>query len=127
VANPVLLTVATCVSLEDHVAVLVRLISPPPTNVPKATNCVVCPICGIVGLLGRTVMDCKTPPVQVLMNVVCPMMPPTCALIVVVPQPTAVARPVEETVATPGVLDDQATPDVRTFGGTFGWLVVPIA
>src|SRR5258708_24387964 len=59
VAVPVLLTVATCTLLEVQVAVLVRSVCPPWVSVPKARNCVVCPICEIVGLLGRTAMECK--------------------------------------------------------------------
>jgi len=44
-----------------------------------------------------------------------------------VPQPTALASPVEEIVATLGVLDDHATPDESASGGTAVWFVVPIA
>jgi hypothetical protein len=48
-------------------------------------------------------------------------------VIVVVPQLTAVARPVAVMVATLVVLEDQVTPEVRFSGGTAAWFVVPIA
>jgi hypothetical protein len=57
VPAPTLPIVATCILLEDHVAEVVRSSCAPPRSVPKARNCVVCPICGTVGLLGRTAMD----------------------------------------------------------------------
>lgn len=76
-------------------------------------------------------MDCNTgfPPVtlHVTVNVVFPVILPSRAVIVVVPHPAAVARPVELIVATLGVLDDQVTEDVRFSGGVLESLVVPVA
>jgi hypothetical protein len=84
----------------------------------------------MLGLLGKRLIDSRIPwpvPTQVFVNEVSPAMLPSCAVIVVVPHPTAVARPLELIVATLGVLDDQVTPEVRFSGGTAVWFVVPIA
>ena len=120
VADPVLLTVATGILLEDHVVavLLVRSISPPLTSVPKATNCVVCPICGIVGLLGRIVMDCRPGgPPAVTVRLAVPTTTPDdedmVAVMEVVPELTATAAPTgapgEEKVATAWLLEAQVT------------------
>ena len=61
------------------------------------------------------------------MNVVLPVIPPSLALMVVVPHPVAVARPDESIVATLWVLDVQVDPAVTSFGGTLGLLLVPVA
>lgn len=86
-------------------------------------NCVVCPTWGILAALGYTLMAWRTEvpvlvPPHVLVKVVCPTMLPSVAVIVVVPQPTAVARPVAPIVATLVVLDDHVTEDEMFSGGT---------
>lgn len=127
VASPVLPTVATGVLLEDQVAMLVRSTSPPPTSVPKATNWVVCPIWGIVGLLGRTVMDCNVWfPVHWTVSCVWPMTPWYSAVMVVVPQAAAVARPVLLTVAIATLLDAHVAVLVRSLSPDAGEYI-PIA
>jgi hypothetical protein len=77
------------------------------------------------------VIDCSTgvppDPAHVLVNDVCPTIPPSCALIVVVPQPTAVARPDELIVATLVALEDHVTAEPRLDAGRFVSLVVPSA
>jgi hypothetical protein len=53
VARPVLLIVAIAVSLDAHVATLLRLLLVVAgAYTPRAMNWLVCPIWGIVGLLG---------------------------------------------------------------------------
>ncbi len=104
-----LLNVAIPTLLDAHVALLVRSTCPPAKSVPKAMNCVVCPICGITGLPGRTVMDCKVwPPLHSTVSSVWPTTSLSSAVMVVVPQPTAAARPGKPgllIVAIPTLLD----------------------
>ena len=123
--------IAIATLLDAHVTRLVRsVLLDGGEYTPSAMNWAVSVTWGMVGLLGKRVIDCSTggpppPPKHVLVNPVCPTMLPSCALIVVVPQPTAVARPVELMVATLELLDDQVTVE-RSSGGRL-WFVVPIA
>jgi len=70
--------------------------------VPEAANCFVFPA-GTLGLAGVTVMEDKV--AEVTVRVVVPEMLPELAVIVVVPDATAVARPLLLTVAI-DVLDE---------------------
>src|SRR5437899_4419066 len=99
-------------------------------NTPRAFN-VICPGLGIIGLIGYTVMDCRTafPPgaLQATVNVVCPITLASCPVTVVCPQLTAVASPLSLIVATLTLLEDHVTEFVSVSGPAFGWFVVPMA
>src|ERR1700676_3175103 len=97
VAKPAALIVATVTAEELHVAVLVRFCVVPSLNVPVAGNCCVLPF-RTEGFAGVTAMDTSVAAVTV--NVVLPVMLLEAAWIVVVPVPTAVAKPAALIVAT---------------------------
>lgn len=80
-------------------------------NVPVAVNCWVV-VAGIDGFAGVTAMDTSDPVTTV--SVVVPLTAPETALIVVVPCESALARPLELTVATAVFDDDQVTVPVRS-------------
>lgn len=78
-------------------------------------------------------IDCRTgvpppPPfVQLTVSCVLPTTPFCVAVIVVLPQPVAVARPEELIVATLDALDDHVAVEVIFEGGVFVSFVVPVA
>ena len=91
VARPALVIVATLVVADVHVAVAVMSCFEPSENTPVAANCCVVPAT-MPGVVGVTSMEVMVVPVTV--SVVVPEMLPEVAVMVVVPPPTAVARPV---------------------------------
>jgi hypothetical protein len=99
-------------------------------NTPRALK-VTCPGLGIVGLIGYTVMDCRTelPPglLQATVKVVCPMTLPSCAVTIVCPQLAAVPSPLSLIVATLTLLEDHVTEFVSVSWPAFGWFDVPTA
>src|SRR6202163_3847378 len=97
VAKPAALIVATVTAEELHVAVLLRFCVVPSLNVPVAVNCCVPPFV-TEGFVGVTAMDTSVAAVTV--SVVLPVMLLEAAWIVVVPAPTAVAKPAALIVAT---------------------------
>ena len=90
--------------------------------VPVAVNCSVAPFV-ILGFAGVTAIDDSVGPVTLRM--VEPVTAPEIAWIIDIPAPTAVARPVEEIVATAGVAEDQATELLRFW--VLPSLKVPVA
>jgi hypothetical protein len=97
VARPAALIVATVTAEELHVAVLLRFCVVPSLKVPVAANCCVPPF-ETEGFAGVTAIDTSVAAVTV--SVVLPVMLLEAAWIVVVPVPTAVAKPVALIVAT---------------------------
>ena len=110
VARPDALIVAVVVVPEFHVTVLVRFCVVPSPNVPVAVNCCVAPL-AIDGFAGVTAIDCSVAAVTV--RTVEPLMDEDVAVIVEVPTPAPVARPVALIVAVAAVPDDQVTVLVR--------------
>jgi hypothetical protein len=110
VASPAALIVATVVSDELHVTVLVMFCVELSLNVPVAVNCCVFPA-ATEGFAGVTAIETRLAFVTV--SVVDPTTAPLVALIVDVPAFTAVARPAALIVATVGVPDAQVTLPVR--------------
>jgi len=103
VTTPDELTVALFVSLEDHV--MTRPVSTLPlASLVVADNAFVFPIL-TDELEGETVTVATGIGVTVIVDV--PVLPSLVAVIVAVPTATAVTTPLDETVATPGVLVDQ--------------------
>jgi hypothetical protein len=102
VARPLLFTVATDVLGELQVTCVVISWLVPSEYVPEAVNCLVTPT-GTLGLAGVTDIDDRIAGVTV--RVVFPEILPEVAVMVAVPAPTAVARPLLFTVAT-DVLDE---------------------
>jgi hypothetical protein len=112
VASPAELIVATCALLEIHVTVLVRFWGPPmPVKLPLAINCVVSPAKVSAATFGVTVIDGVPVPVleMATVTVALALSPPYSARTVVVPAPTAVASPLELTVATCALLESHVT------------------
>ena len=118
VVRPLVLTVATCTLLEIHWTWLVRFCEPLfPVREPVASNCDVSPTKVSVPVPGVTVMDGvpgvePVPPGRVTVMSEVATTPLETAVISAVPEPTAVASPDEVMVATPGLLDVQATEPV---------------
>ena len=83
--------VATVVVAEAHVTDAVRFCVLLSLNVPVAVNCCVAPL-AIDGFAGVTAIDCSVAAVTV--STVEPLTAPNVALIVLVPPPAPVARPV---------------------------------
>jgi hypothetical protein len=110
VASPAALIVATVVSDELHVTVLVMFCVEVSLNVPVAVNCCVFPA-ATEGFAGVTAIDTRVAFVTV--SVVEPTTLPLVALIVDVPAFTAVARPAALIVATVVVPDAHVTLPVR--------------
>jgi hypothetical protein len=110
VASPAALIVATVVSDELHVTVLVMFCVELSLNVPVAVNCCVLPA-ATDGFAGVTAIDTRVAFVTV--SVVDPTTAPLVALIVDVPAFTAVARPAALIVATVVVPDAHVTLPVR--------------
>lgn len=77
-------------------------------NVPVAVNCLLVPT-SMVEFAGVTAIDTRLAPLTV--SEVVPLRPPEAAVIVVVPVPVLLAKPVEFTVATAPVLDVHVTDD----------------
>jgi len=117
VASPDELIVANRTSLDTQVTLLVMsLVAGLPLNVPIAMNWAVSPgVCTTwAPAAGMIVSEVKSfavppppPPVIVTVNAAVPSTPPILAVMVVVPELTAVTNPVEFTVATVGTLEDQ--------------------
>jgi hypothetical protein len=110
VASPAAVIVATVVVPELQVAVAVRFWVVPSLNVPVAVNCWVAPLV-IEGFTGVTAIDCSVAAVTV--SVVEPAMEDDVALIVELPTPPPVAKPVAVIVATVVVPEFQVTLVVR--------------
>ncbi len=104
VASPVASTVATVVLLEPHVTSLPVSVFPCASFV-VAVNCLVC-VTRTVAVGGATVTD-ATGMYTVIADV--PLLPSLLAVIVAVPNATAVTSPDDETVATLVLLDPQLT------------------
>ncbi len=92
VTSPAAETVATEVSDVAHVTVGFE-ITVPPASLPVATREAVSPIDVKLRLVGDRVSDIAT-----WLTVAVPLTDPDVAVMVAVPLPTAVTRPVEETV-----------------------------
>jgi hypothetical protein len=110
VARPAALIVAVAVVPELHVTVLVRFCVVPSLNVPVAVNCCVAPL-AIEGFAGVTAIDCNVAAVTV--SKVEPLMDDDVAVIVEVPTPAALARPVALIVAAVVVPELHVTVLVR--------------
>jgi hypothetical protein len=102
VARPLVSTVATDVLDELQMTCVVISCVVPSEYVPEALNCLVAPV-GMLGLAGVTDIDDRI--AWVTVKAVFPEMLPEVAVMVVVPAPRAVARPLVFTVAT-DVLDE---------------------
>src|SRR6185312_101867 len=102
VARPFWSIVATATLLDDQARLFVRFcVGPPGVNVPSAMNCVVSPWNVAVAPVGTIVIVAAEELVPIFtVSVAVLLMPPDCAMMVVVPEPTAVARPDELIVAT---------------------------
>src|ERR1700678_977327 len=109
-ASPEALIVAVAVVPEDQVTVDVRFCVVPSLNVPVAVNCCVARL-AIDGFAGVTAIDCSVAAVTV--SKVDPLMDDDVAVIVEVPTPAPLARPVVLIVAVVVVPEDQVTLDVR--------------
>ena len=114
--------VATPVVRENQLTELVMFCVELSLYVPVAVNCSVAPFV-ILGFAGVTAIDDSVGPVTLRM--VEPVTAPDIAWIIDMPAPTAVARPVEEIVATAGVAEDQATELLRFW--VLPSLKVPVA
>ena len=90
VASPLVLTVATVVLLDVHVAEFVRSCWLLSLNVPVAVNCCLFPA-AIVGAAGVTAIETSVAGVTV--KVVEPFIEPEVAVTVVVPAATLLAKP----------------------------------
>jgi len=122
VASPVAAPmVAICTLLELHATWLVRFTVAPDEVVPTARNWLVCVGEATVCEPGITEIETIVPPacpelepetVTVAVALTGPLYPPALAVMVVLPEPTAVASPAALTVATAGALDVQVTPVV---------------
>src|SRR6202012_194888 len=103
VARPAWLIVATPTSLETQRTWLVRSCNAVPLpKVPKARNCVVSPACPALATpsAGMIANDAgSTPAVDTVMSVVT-VLPLNSPVMIVLPAPLAVARPVALIVAT---------------------------
>ena len=135
--------VAICVLLEDHETWLVRFTVALVDVVPIAINCVVSPGSDTdceLGMMAMDVMleegDVPPPPpdaavtVTVALAVMVPVYPFMLAVIVAVPAVSAVARPVELTLATAGALEVHVAVSVTSDvveGWPLPWPVVPVA
>lgn len=113
-----LLTVATAVFEEVHVANGVKSWDAPPDKVPVAMNCWVVPT-AIVGSTGVTAIDVTASRVRAAE----PEMAPNVAMIAAEPTAVAVARPELSMVATPVLL--QVTNGVKSWDAPFD--KVPVA
>jgi hypothetical protein len=123
VAIPLLLTVATPGALEAQVTDAVRSWEAGVTPVysPMATNFAVWPMT-VIGWVDGTIEIEVKPVTGVELRLTCtfdvpcsrPNAPFPLAVIVVVPEPTAVATPEEFIVAIAGELEDQVTVDVMS-------------
>jgi hypothetical protein len=110
VARPAVVIVAIAVVPELHVTVPVKFCVEPSLNVPVAVNCCVAPL-AIEGFAGVTAMDCSVAAVTV--STVEPEIDNDVAVIVEVPTPAPLARPVALIVAVAVVPEDQVTLEVR--------------
>src|ERR1700678_4029482 len=110
VARPPVLIVAVVVVPEVQVTVDVKFCVVPSLNVPVAVNCCVAPL-AIDGFAGVTAIDCSV--AAVTASKVDPLMDDDVAVIVEVPTPAPLARPVVLIVAVVVVSEDQVTLDVR--------------
>src|ERR1019366_9277588 len=115
VASPFWSMVATDTSLEDQVTLPVRFwVAADPIKLPRAMNCVVSPTNVALAPLGMIAsVGCDDAPLMVTVRTALPFTPPDDAVIVVVPDPTAVASPPELTVATCTLLEIHCTWLVR--------------
>jgi hypothetical protein len=109
-ASPDALIVAIVVVAEDHVTLDVRFCVVPSLNVPVAVNCCVASLV-IDGLAGVTAIDCNVAAVTV--SKVEPEIDDDVAVIVEVPTPAPVARPVALIVAVVVVPELHVTVLVR--------------
>src|ERR1700733_7231650 len=109
-ARPAVLIVATVAVPEVQVTVDVKFCVVPSLKVPVAVNCWVAPL-AIEGFAGVTAIDCSVAAVTV--SKVEPLIAPDVALIVEVPTPAPVARPVALIVAVAVVPELHVTVLVR--------------
>jgi hypothetical protein len=110
VAKPALVMVAVAVVPDDQVTDVVRFCVLLSLNVPVAVNCCVAPF-AIDGFAGVTAIDCSVAAVTV--STVDPLTEPDVALMVLVPTPAPVAKPVLVMVATEVVAEPHVTDVVR--------------
>ena len=96
-ASPAALIVAAVVLEDDHAAVAVKFCVELSVNVPVAVNCCDWPA-EMLGVAGVTAIETRV--AAVTFNVVVPLTLPDFAVIVELPTPAAVARPVALIVAT---------------------------
>jgi hypothetical protein len=113
VATPAVLTVATPVLEDVHVALSVRFCVLPSLKCPVAVKVCVAPLSAITGFCGLTTSTCSDAVPEVTVRVVEPVMPTETALIVLVPAPTAVANPPAAIVATVVVTELQVAVPVK--------------
>jgi hypothetical protein len=109
-ASPAALIVAVVVVPEDQVTLEVRFCVVPSLNVPVAVNCCVAPL-AIDGFTGVTAIDCSVAAVTV--SNVEPLIDDDVAVMVEVPTPAPVARPIVLIVAVAVVPEVQVTVDVK--------------
>jgi len=100
VATPAVLTVATPVLDDVHVALSVRFCVLPSLKCPVAVKVCVALLSAITGFCGLTTSTCSDAVPEVTVKVVEPVMPPETALITLVPAATPVANPSAVIVAT---------------------------
>jgi len=109
VAKPLLVIVATAIWDELHVTwvLISRLV--PSENAPMAVNCWVIPagVLGILGLAGLRNMEISFAGVTLM--IVIPEMFPEAAVMVAIPRPIPMTRPVLSTVATESLDELQVT------------------
>src|SRR5215510_12010910 len=107
VTSPVWLTVTLVVSDDDHATARSESVTPSALS-GATTSCAVEPSDKITDggptCTNATVLD-------VTVSEAWPVFPPIVAMICVVPTPTAITDPVDDTVATPGLLLDQLIVD----------------
>jgi hypothetical protein len=110
-ASPVVLTIATELADDFHVADPVRSCMLPSLRVPLAVNCCEWPT-AIVAVAGETAIETRTGAVTV--SIVDPVFDPLAAVMEAVPAAFAVARPAGATVATAGFEEVQMAVLVRS-------------
>jgi len=99
VAKPLLSIVATAILDELQVTWVLRSKLVPSENAPVAVNCWVIPA-GVLGMLGPAgLRDMEVRVAEVTIMVVVPEMSPKAAVMVAIPGPIPVTKPVLSTVA----------------------------
>jgi hypothetical protein len=113
VATPAVLTVATPVLEDVHVALSVRFCVLPSLKCPVAVKVCVALLSAITGFCGLTTSTCSDAVPEVTVSVVEPVMPAETALITLVPAATPVANPPAVIVATVVVTELQVAVPVK--------------